>query len=247
MRYEDYCQAFAEEGARLVRRAEGADLDAQVPGCPEWRVADLLSHVGYVHRWVRHLVTVRASRRISGRDMELSRGPLSPDWLGEGVSDLLDTLRQSDPEDPMWAWGADQHVRFWARRMLPETLVHRLDLEAAIKVASAVEPARALDAIDEFLVNLTPAASFSPTVAELVGDNEVLAFVAEEGPTWLVRLTPTRFEILEESRRIDAALSGPALELVLTLYRRRTLEETSCVIEGRADLVQRWWSNSALP
>jgi hypothetical protein len=26
----------------------------------------------------------------------------------------------------MWAWGPDKHARFWSRRMLHETAVHRV-------------------------------------------------------------------------------------------------------------------------
>ena len=247
MDFADYCREFEREGERLVARVPECDVDAGVPGCPEWRVGDLLAHVGSVHRWVRHLVAVRATRRISPRDMDFARGPVGAPWLAEGVADLLATFAAHDEHEPMWAWGADQHVGFWARRMLHETLVHRLDLDAATGVAAEVDASIAADAIDEFLVNLGPAAAFSPTVANLVGEDEVIAFVTEGGPTWLVGLTPRGFAVIEESSRIDAALRGSPLDVLLTLYRRRTLEGSSCALEGRRDLLERWWDNSALP
>ncbi len=246
MHYDEHCQQFEAEGARFVARAAVAEVDAPVPGCPDWRVFDLLQHVGLVHRWASHLVAVRAPERLSARDMGLSRGPVSAAWLAEGVGEALATLRASSPDVDMWAWGADQHVRFWARRLLHETLVHRVDLEDAMGVTSPIESSIAVDAIDEFLENLTCAGAFSPGVKNLTGSDDVLTFRTDEGPAWGLRLTPHGFAVLEDSPPSDAVLRGPATDLLLTLYRRRTLHESACVTEGRRDLVTAWLANCAL-
>ncbi len=246
MDYDEHCDQFQAEGARFVARALEADLDAPVPGCPEWRVSDLLAHLGFVHRWARYLVAVRARERISARDMGLSRGPVGALWLGEGVREALTTLRESQPDEQMWAWGADQHVRFWARRLLHETLVHRVDLEDAMGVTSQIDSLIAVDAIDEFLANLARAGAFSPGVGNLAGNDEVITFRTDEGPSWSALLTPQGFDILDESLPGDATLAGSASEVLLTLYRRRTLEETACATEGRSDLVAAWLANCAL-
>lgn len=245
MDYNDHCDAFEEEGARFVARSLDADLAATVPGCPDWRVADLLAHVGFVHRWARHLVQVRAPQRLSAREMGLSRGPVTPTWLAEGVREALATLRASDPDDDMWAWGADQHVRFWARRLLHETLVHRVDLEEALGVTSEIETRVAVDAVDEFLANLESAATFSASVKNLVGEGEVISFRTEEGPRWDVLLSPDGFGVVEQ-RRADAVLTGPARDVLLALYRRRTLQDSACVVAGRVELLESWWQNCAL-
>lgn len=244
--YDDYCDELEREGARFVARSVVADVDSAVPSCPDWRVSDLLAHVGFVHRWARELVTLRARERISARNMELSRGPVDAPWLAQGVRDALVTLRQSDPDDPMWAWGADQHVRFWARRLLHETLVHRVDLEQAMGEASEVDSRVAVDGIDEFLANLERAALFSPDVKNLVGGGEVIAFRADEGREWNLRLTPGGFDFIDPPVRADAELSGPGSDVFLVLYRRRALSDSSCVVRGDADLVARWLANSAL-
>lgn len=246
MDYNDYCDEFEREGERFVARAGEADLGAAVPGCPDWRASDLLAHVGFVHRWARHLVVARASNRISAREMDLSRGPVTPAWLSQGVRDVLVTLRGSDPDEAMWAWGADQHVRFWARRMLHETLAHRVDLDETVGVASEIDAHVATDAIDEFLVNLERAGAFSPALKNLVGNGEVISFRTDEGRAWSVRLSRDGFEVVEEARRADAVVSGSAQDVLLTLYRRCTLADSSCVVQGRVDLVATWWANCAL-
>lgn len=250
MDYATSCDELEREGARVVELARRADQGAPVPTCPDWRVSQLLEHVGFVHRWAEHLVRVRATYRISAREMGFVRGPVDASLLAEGLATLLATLRTSEPDDEMWAWGVDQHVRFWARRQLHETLVHRVDLEGAMGVSSVIDPVIATDAIDEFLVNLACAASFSPDVATLVGTGEVLSFRSDEGPSWSLRLTSGGFEFGgahgEPGRDVAATLSGPASELLVVLTRRRDLAESSCRAEGRRELIEHWLAHSAL-
>jgi uncharacterized protein (TIGR03083 family) len=246
MDYATTCDRLESEGARFVEVASNVDPSAPVPSCPGWTVADVLAHVGFIHRWAQYLVKVRASERISARDMGLSRGPVTASWLGDGLFELLTTLRASDPDDAMWAWGADQHVRFWARRQLHETLIHRVDLELAGQLNSEIGPEVALDAIDEFLANLGPSGAFSPAVMNLVGGGEVIAFDTLEGARWAARLTGNGCEILGPVDVADAWLRGPADEVLRVLYRRQSLGASSLRVEGRGELVEKWIENSAL-
>lgn len=241
-----FCDELEREGGLVVDLARNADPETPVVTCPDWRVADLLAHLGVVHRWAEHLVRVRASRRLSAREMDLARGPVEASWLAEGLTTLVATLRQSDFADEMWAWGADQHVRFWARRMLHETLVHRVDLDGALGVASPIDPVVAVDAIDEFLVNLPHAARFSPDVARLVGTGEILEFRCDEGPRWSLRLTPSGFESVPGDVGATATLAGPSSELLVVLTRRRDVASSACRVDGRSDVMTHWLANSAL-
>jgi uncharacterized protein (TIGR03083 family) len=246
MDYEHYIEYLKVEGERFAALAQLADVDAPVPSCPDWCVADLLAHMGYIHRWARFLVDARARERIATKDMALSSGPVNAQWLAQGVDELLVTLRGADPEEEMWAWGEDQHVRFWARRQLHETLIHRVDLEGALGLASDINPAVGADAIDEFFANLARAGRFSPKVKNLVGTGECLQFACDDGPTWSVELRPEGFSFLEGSSHHEATLSGPTSDLLYVIYRRRALGDSTCVVQGRGDLVDRWLENSAL-
>ncbi|MBW4029685.1 MAG: maleylpyruvate isomerase family mycothiol-dependent enzyme [Acidobacteria bacterium] len=246
MEYATYCDELAREGERFIALARRADVAARVPSCPAWRVGDLLAHVGLVHRWAEHLVRVRARGRISNDDMGLVRGPVDAPWLAQGLASLVTTLRGSDPDDEMWAWGVDQHVRFWARRQLHETLVHRVDLEGAMGQRSAIDAALGADAIDEFLTNLGRAARFSPDVKNLVGTGEVLRVATDEGRRWSLRLDAEGFTVLEGDLAATAILRGPTDEVLPVLTRRRALDQSTCVVEGHRDLVRHWLANSAL-
>jgi uncharacterized protein (TIGR03083 family) len=179
--------------------------------------------------------------------MDLDPGPPTPAWIVEGGTGLLATLRHSDPEAEMWAWGADHHVRFWSRRQLHETLVHRIDLALAGGAEPTAEPEVAADAIDEFLVNLSSAAVFSPGVRELRGSGSRLAFTElDEGRRWVVALEPDGISVARHDMTAEAELEASALELLLVLYRRQPLREARANRRGDQDLLGFWLDHSAL-
>ena len=246
MDHLEHCSALEVEVNRFSTALEDVDFSSTVPSCPEWSVHDLAEHLGYVHRWAEHLVSAVAPQRISWEEMDFERGPIDAPWLRRGGAQLLDTLRRADPDAPMWAWGADQHVRFWSRRQLHETMVHRVDLELARRVAPRVEPGIASDAIDEFLANLRRASNFSPKVLNLRGKGETLRFTSLDAPgTWTIRLDEEGFGPVDGVNDPDVVLAGPAEEVLLVLYRRRPLDET-LETSGDLGLLSFWLANSAL-
>jgi hypothetical protein len=68
----------------------------------------------------------------------------------------------------VWAWGPDQHARFWSRRMLYETVVHHSDAELALGREPVIDRAVAVAGVDEFLENLPSASVWAPRVATCV-------------------------------------------------------------------------------
>jgi uncharacterized protein (TIGR03083 family) len=242
-----HCDHLEVEISRFASAFDVADASLRVPSCPDWSVEELAGHLGFIHRWAEGLVATRAAERISGSEMNLELGPVDAAWFRRGGASLLATLRDADPAAAMWAWGPDQHVSFWSRRQLHETLVHRIDLELALGVASEIEVLVASDAIDEFLVNLASAARFSPRVRELRGKGELVRFTATDYPaTWTIELLPEGFSLIETSAPSDAELSGPVTELLTVLYRRRALDVSNLLVTGDRSLVEHWLENSAL-
>lgn len=185
------CDAFATEAGRFADVVDGADLDAAIPTCPEWKLVDLVGHLGGVHRWAGQMVRDRAQERLRGREVErdLAEGATpEAEWIRAGVERVLPWLRAADPDADMWAWGADKHARFWPRRMLHESTVHRADAEFAVGREPDIDPAVAVDGVDEFLDNLPHAAYFAPAVTELKGDGDRIVWRAEDaGERWQER------------------------------------------------------------
>jgi uncharacterized protein (TIGR03083 family) len=247
MNHLEHCAALEVEAELFATVLENSPTQATVPSCPDWTVLDLATHLGTIHRWAEQLVRERAPKRQSSNDMHIDRGPVDATWMRAGARTLLDTLRSGDPETPMWAWGVDQHLRFWSRRQLHETLMHRVDLELAAGLSPDAAPDVAVDAIDEFLVNLKPAQVFSPNVAELRGHGQVLSVsTTDVAANWSIKLTPEGFEVRQSSDVSDAQLRGTAFDVLLVLYRRRRLDESTVRRDGDQGLIDFWIEHSAL-
>ncbi|ATL31087.1 maleylpyruvate isomerase N-terminal domain-containing protein [Streptomyces formicae] len=257
--------AIAAESARFAEVIEGADLATPVPGCPGWTLLDLVRHAGSVQRWFAVLLrqSVQEPPRAREVDLRLPAGDEGwPGWLRAGAAEAADVFGSTDLDAPMWTWGADRHARFWVRRMLFETLVHRVDAEAALGLPSTIDPALAADGVDEFLVNLPFATPFAPGVARLRGAGETIRFrrtdVADSADSmdpvvsageWLVRLGPDEFGVVREAagdreHPAAATVAGPAADLLLLLYGRTDRADAAFEVSGDEALLARWSDNS---
>lgn len=241
-----HCSWLEEEITRFADAYEAIDGEAPVPSCPGWSAEALASHLGMVHRWAEHLVRVRARARISAKQMSLDKGPPTAEWIREGGSRLVRTLRSVDPAEEMWAWGPDQHARFWSRRQLHETLVHRVDLELAGGRPSVIDAEVAIDGVDELLGNLASAAAFSPGVAELRGAGQRLRLQAGDRAGWTVVLDESGFHVAEHGPVPDAELAAEPGPLLLVLYRRWPRGTAGVIVRGDVGLVDFWLQHSAL-
>ena len=71
METEDYLGFVRQQSDALLTSAR-ANLDAAVPSCPGWTVADLVAHIGGAWGWASAVV----------RSGERSDAPIAPDGLG---------------------------------------------------------------------------------------------------------------------------------------------------------------------
>src|SRR6266849_3867178 len=116
MNHREYVDAIRADGAALATAARGAGVDATVPSCPLWTVADLLGHIGRIHRWVASGIVDRATNR----DTHWSQAEPPPpseriDWFAGGVPMLADALAEAGPAVELWSWTPDKTSGFWAR------------------------------------------------------------------------------------------------------------------------------------
>ncbi|MGW1838545.1 maleylpyruvate isomerase family mycothiol-dependent enzyme [Streptomyces sp. NPDC002067] len=249
----DHRAAVATETTAFTTVLTGADLTTPVPTCPGWTLAALTRHTGGVQRWFATLLHARVQEPPHSRDVDL-RLPTTPDgypdWLAQSATVAATAFAATDPDLPMWAWGADQHARFWTRRMLFETLVHRTDAELALGTRPTIDPALATDGIDEFLTNLPFATPFAPKVANLRGTGETIRFrTTDTNATWSIRLRPDGFGTLPADASAhttaDATIHATAPDLLLALYGRRRHTAEAVAYEGNQDLLAHWFTNSA--
>jgi uncharacterized protein (TIGR03083 family) len=248
--HERYCDAVDGEIARFAAVVRGADPSAPVPTCPDWTIAELVRHAGAVHRWAGQMVASQAQQRLDRSQLVLDLPADEhdlPDWLAAGAGPLVGALRAADPDAAMWSWGADQHARFWARRMLHETTVHRADAELAVGHDPAVDVEVAVDGVEELLENLPSAAYFRPNVAELRGDGQTLHFgCTDVDVDWAITLGPDGFTWRRGDGATDVSVRGAAADLLLLAFGRRGPDDSRFDLSGDEKVLRHWLEHSAL-
>jgi uncharacterized protein (TIGR03083 family) len=236
MEYPTYCAAIRREGHALGAAARAAGVDRRVPSCPDWQVADLLGHVGRLHRWVAAIVESAGDDPTDHwSDAEPPPPDVRIDWFEAGVDIVADAMSQVDPESPAWSWTNDRTAGFWARRQANETAVHRWDAELAAGTTQPIEHDLAVDGIDEFF-DLIP---FWRRESTLHGAGESIHLHCTDGDgEWLVRLAADGVLVTREHAKGDVAMRAPASELLLFLYGRA--DRSGAEVFGDASLLDRW-------
>jgi uncharacterized protein (TIGR03083 family) len=218
MEHDAYCEAIRREGTALATAARAAGVDASVPSCPEWSVADLLSHIGRIHRWITAIVQ---EQRDELTDHWSQAEPPPPEervaWFAAGVDPLADALRAAGSAVEVWTWTDDHTSGFWARRQANETAMHRWDAQLAAGEPEPIDRELAVDGLDEYLGLLRHWRG----VEALQGLTGTVHFHCTDGDgEWLVRLGDG-VEVTREHAKGDVAARGPASDLLLVLSGRR--------------------------
>ena len=211
-------------------------LGAEVRACPGWDVARLLGHLGRVHRWAASFL----SQGPDGGDADA--GPRPPEgeairgWYREALDDLVAELDRHDPDEPSASFAGPAPVAFWFRRQAHELAVHRWDAQDAITPGAAdpIGAALAADGTDEWLEVFVPRFLARTGVPdELVGATLHLHCtddgLVEGTGEWLLRLTAEGAEVTRAHAKGDAALRGPASDLLLAVWHRVGLDAVDVV------------------
>ncbi|MFI1582170.1 maleylpyruvate isomerase family mycothiol-dependent enzyme [Embleya sp. NPDC020630] len=231
MDYVRFQHLFQAEGLRLGQAAV-TDMDAPVPSCPGWTVADVVRHS--VLMYTDATGQLRSDGRPEGRPQ-----PGGPSDKG----DLLDTytrahaalvaeMARRDPLDPVEADlpeaavpevlerdGPDPGtVGFLARRMAREAAVHRADIEMAVGTPGPLDAQQALDGIDEVLGVLLPA-HYDGGARD--GASGRTIGVHSNRHHWRLTMQRGGLTISREPGFSDAAVTGEPAELLLYLWGRR--------------------------
>ncbi|MBJ7338383.1 maleylpyruvate isomerase N-terminal domain-containing protein [Mycolicibacterium sp.] len=217
--FSEHLEMIAERSAVLRSAVAAAnDLDARVPGCPEWTLQDLVVHVGQVQRsWA---AKVRAGGAEAPAVDDVPTGDLLA-WSEESTELLTGALRDVGPDAPCWTWWEDSDAPSnsgaVARHQVQEAALHAYDAQSVSGATDELPSDIALDSLDEFLVvslgamGAWQAWPHSPARVD---------FVASEGPRWTVKLTAVA-KVESDPEGVPAAtVTGSAADLILALYSR---------------------------
>lgn len=219
MKPPDLLATVPRSSATLVAAALEAGLDAPVPTCPDWTVEKLVRHAGMVLRYVGKVV--EAGGPIDARALpKPPPGGLVVQWFEEMAQATVAALAAKDPGDELWNWAGEPPVAaFWQRRMAHELTVHAADAQLAAGQQPEVDPERAADGIDELLTVLLPA-KVSLGGADASGIGTLHVHCTDTEGEWLVQPAGGALAVERTHAKGDAALRGPASELLLRLYNR---------------------------
>ncbi len=217
----DLLATVPASSAGMTRAALEAGLDAPVPSCPGWTVERLVDHTGKVLRMVGKVVETGGP--VDGRTLpKPPAGSLVVQWFEEMTASTVAALGAKDPADELWNWaGQPPVVAFWHRRMAHELAVHGADAVLAAGRTPEIEPALAADGIDELLTVLVPAKT-AAGVSDLSGVGSLHVHCTDTAGEWLVVPSGSGVEVTRAHAKGDAALRGPAADLLLRLFNRGT-------------------------
>lgn len=221
-----YAQAWADD-VHALAVAAAAQPDNAVPGCPEWTMRDLVSHVVGVYR---HKIAALDTGGEPEEAPDGGWGALAPDEdavaaLTESFTQLSERLAALPLEAPAWSWWpAEQTAGFWVRRMAQETAVHRWDAESAaygVHNANPIADDLALDGIDELLGWLAWVWPADPSMEQASG--QAITIGSGDG-AWTATVRPTHFDLAPGADVVSVAhVSGAPSDLLLHLWGRPTI------------------------
>lgn len=223
---------LAREGRRLVDLCT-VDLDRDVPSCPGWQTRNLLNHVAGA--WTAFAAFTEAASTEPPEFSALERAPEDDAGLvafaESALCRIVAAVAAADPATPVWTWWGERTLAFYQRRAHLETVVHRLDAEAAVGDPTPVDPAVAADAVDEFYGEILTNPPSLPTgtfhLHQTDGDGEFMLSVADG-----------RIMITREHGKGDAALRATGKELLEVVWGRRSLD--GLALFGDAAVAAAW-------
>lgn len=215
-------------------------LDQPVSACPGWSVGDLLGHLAGVYRFCIAQLRAEPGAAMVPFDPPPEGPPL--DVLRMVAEELLTTLASTDADEHRPNWSDAPTAAFWFRRMAQETAVHRVDVQLALGEAEAIDPALAVDGVDEFVDTFLRDAgrrgiTGTGETVHLHATDPGIADGAVEGGEWTLTFTPEGVAVQHAHGKGDMAARGSASDLLLFVWNRRPVELETF---GEPDLLV-WW------
>lgn len=218
-----------------------ADPTAPVPACPDWRVADLVAHLGNVHAWAARIV--ESGEPATTPDDVPEAGDLEP-WYRERADRLILALEAADLDEPCWNFsGVHPRKGFWPRRQLHETQMHLVDLDQAHGRPTDLDAEQCADGVSEVIEVFGPRMFARGFRVDLDGPVGLVA--TDTGDSWT--LEPAESgppQLAGTGAPPPDRLEGTAQELWLLLWERA---DDGVARVGEADRLARYLASRLTP
>lgn len=227
-----------------------------VPSCPGWSMADLVMHLGGVHRGIVRLIVDKRQGFPDMSDLAFLKlpgdlsgwpdparapnlGPMPPglcDWFAEGAAELAEVFAGRAADEPAWTWSAEQSVGFWLRMQTIEAAGHRWDAQLALGRPEPIDRELAADAVAQTFEVMVPARRAWTQAPPGAGESYLFRQSDGDG-VW-----PVRFDgaaITREAGDHAVEVSGTASDLMLFLWHR--IGADTLRITGERSLLDRYF------
>ena len=238
--FPDMLALIEDRSIALRAAAAQAGLAARVPGCPDWTVSDLVTHLGEVHIFWAADVAAGPAIEPPDEDTVGDREPHGDllSWSADATAKLVAALREAGPDRMCWTWWeeagmAPATAEAVARHQVQEAGVHAFDAQQAAGHGLPLPAVVAADGVNEYITVELPTNGPWPY--------ESAAVILETGPggSWLLDLGPHGVHVLQGDDHGDAKPSATVTadpsDMVLAFYRRDLPGELH--IDGDAELV----------
>jgi uncharacterized protein (TIGR03083 family) len=235
----DQTRAFGE----LIRSADPSTL---VPTCPDWTLKQLFRHVGRGNRWAAQIIADHRVHPLDPRDVRDGKPPDDPDaaidWLNSGAQVIINSVDRAGADARVWTFLGPRPAGWWIRRRLHEATVHRADAAIALGIDYDLSPELAADGISEWIELMTVQAKPQSPPLDLGRTLHLHATDDGLGPTgeWTIVNDEDGIGWSHEHGKGDAALRGPAKDLLLAIVRRRSAADAGIEVLGDTAVWDGW-------
>lgn len=238
MQRNDFIDELERQGRALGSAAARARLDARVPTCQPWTVAELVAHVGKVHRWaISHVRD--AGQAADGAGMQAPHDGVL-DWYAEGHEALVRALREAPDDVDAWTFlPAPSPLEFWARRQAHETAIHRADADGAFGRVPTYDAGFAADGVAELIDGFfcrqggTLVSEHPRTLLIRLTDTE------RNDRLWHLTIGPDGRQIShDDSAPAEATVTGPSSRVYLFLWNR--ISRDAVEVGGDLSVLDLW-------
>lgn len=231
-----HLDVLAHDTMRAIGALRRTDPAAPVPGCPDWRAGDLLTHLIEMNDIWGWLVLNRPRDFDQGFEaVSIPAGHADRlDLLEETNHDLVEALRAAGPDQSVCYFGEPAPTARVARLMALETLIHSRDAEESAGMSPAPVPADvAADGVEQQLGHLGDGADLPWLPAG------VTLTSSDTGSSWTVLVAEDDLDAsvrLTDRARVGAEVSAPAAVLLRWLFAR-THDESQVTQSGEPALL----------
>jgi uncharacterized protein (TIGR03083 family) len=236
----DHAAALIEQTRLLAELSRDAAPSTRVPTCPDWTLRQLLTHLGRGHRWAATIVRERSGAPIDPRTVPDGGQPTDPAealaWLQASAATVLGAVSETGPDTPVWTFVGPRPSAWWLRRRLHEATVHRADAALALGADYQLSTELAADGVSEWLAIVAARASadaspLDPGVTLHLHATDATETTDAAGE-WMLRGEPDGVSLSAGHGKATTAVRGRAVDLLLALTRRLTLEQARLEVLG---------------